>query len=124
MDKYNKNCNKHFILSLNEKYRISYYSDEDNKKFIILKLNNKVLWAKYKILCSFDINTNYLKAASDMIIIEKSVIDNKLNFKNIKDIKELDVYIVDNILQSYIGYVVENVNNIRYYIGIEKIIRF
>jgi len=124
MDKYNNNCNKHFINYINQKYKISYYSDEDNKKFIILKLNDKILWAKYKIICSFDINTGYLKKAKDMIIIEKMILDDKLNISQKSNLKELDDYIVNNILNHYIGYVVENVNNMKYYIRIEKIIRF
>jgi len=124
MEKYDNNCDIHFVTKINNKYIISFYSDDDNKKFIILKNNNKLLWCKYKLLCSYDIQKKILKEASDMIIIEKSIIDDKLKYKSYKNINDLEIYIMNNILNYYIGYIVKQDKNIVYFFGIEKIIRF
>jgi hypothetical protein len=124
MERYNKKCNNNFTTSLNDKYNITFYSDDDNKKFIILKHNDKYIWAKYKIICSYNLNKNILKKASDMIIIEKSILDTKINFKEYKTIDDIENNIMDKILDYYIGYVIKKDNNMIYFIGIEKIIRF
>lgn len=124
MENYDNKCDIHFVSKINNKYKISFYSDEDNKKFIVLKNNNKLLWCKYKILCSYDIKKNILKKASDMIIIEQYIIDDKINYKSYKNIDELETYIMNNILNYYIGYVVKQDKNIIYFFGIDKIIRF
>jgi hypothetical protein len=124
MENYDNKCDIHFVTKINDKYLISFYSDDDNKKFIILKNNNKLLWCKYKLLCSYDIKKNILKKGSDMIIIEKSIIDDKLNYKTYKNIDDLEKHIMNNILNYYIGYIVKQDKNIVYFFGIEKIIRF
>lgn len=129
MEKYNKNCNNNFTTKLNDKYNISFFSNNDGTKILILKLNDKILWTKYKILCSYDINNNVIKPASEMIIIEKSVLDNKLKINKLKineinKINEIENYIFENILNYYVGYIINKVNNIVYFIAIEKIIRF
>jgi hypothetical protein len=59
-----------------------------------------------------------------MIIIEKSIIDDKLNYKTYKNIDDLEKHIMNNILNYYIGYIVKQDKNIVYFFGIEKIIRF
>jgi hypothetical protein len=124
MERYNKKCNNNFNTSLNDKYDITFYSDDDNKKFIILKQNDKYIWAKYKIICSYDLNKNILKKAEDMIIIEKSIIDTKINFKEYKTIDDIENNIMKEVLNYYIGYIIKRDNNMIYFIGIEKIIRF
>ena len=124
MEKYNKYCNKNFISSLVNKYNVIFYSDNDNQKYIVLKLNDKSIWASYKILCSYDIKNNYLKLGNDMIIIEKSMLDINFSPKNIKSINNLDEYIYSNIVNTeYIGFVIKKRGNINYYFGIKKIIR-
>ncbi len=125
MEKYNKNCNNNFTTKLNDKYNISFFSNNDETKILILKLNDKILWAKYKIICSYDINKNIIKPASEMIIIEKSILDNKLKINSkMNKIDEIENYIFENILNYYVGYIINKVNNIVFFIGIEKIIRF
>lgn len=129
MEEYNRKCNNNFLTSINDKYIISFYDNNDNEKIIILKLNNKVIWATYKIICSYNINKNIIKLASDMIIIEQKIIDHKLiddkrNLKKYKSIDDLENYIMENILAHYIGYVIKQDSHIIYFIGIEKIIRF
>lgn len=123
---YNNKCNENFKTNINNKYLISYYSDENKKKFIhLIDSNNKILWCEYKILCSYYENHNILKMATDMIIIEKYIIDNKIKIDNIKNIEELEKNIMIKILDTnYIGYIKKkDKNNIYYYVLIEKIIR-
>jgi len=122
---YNNNCNENFKTNINNKYSISFYSDKNKKKFISLfDLNNKILWCEYKILCCYDKKKNILKNAKDIIIIEKSILDNKIKLDNIKNINELEKNIMKKTLDNnYIGYIKHKINNIYYYILIEKIIR-
>lgn len=124
MEDYNNKCDIHFITT--NKYSFFFHSDIDKNKFIILKNNNKLLWCKYKILCSYNLRENILKKSSDMIIIEKSIIDDKLNYKSYKNFKELNTHIQKNVLDYYIGYIViiGQDNNICFFIGINEIIRF
>ncbi len=123
MENYNANCNKHFVISANDKYKVRFYSDEDSSKFIILTNNNGTLWAKYKILCAYNTATNNLKKAKDMIIIEKSMLDDKLNFESYEDVNKLRNYIIDTVLDHYIGYITEQKDNTLYFFGISKIVR-
>lgn len=124
MEEYNKNCNEYFTTEKNNKYLVSFYDDEDNQKFILLKHDNKTLWCKYKILCSFNIKRHIIRKASDMIIIEKDIKDYNMNFKTYEDIYELEKYIISDILKYYIGYVFRQTNDNVYFFAIEKIIRF
>lgn len=126
---YNNKCNKNFKTNINNKYEMSFYSDKNKKKFIhLIDSNYKILWCEYKILCSYHEKKNILKMATDMIIIEKSVIDYDIKIEidnNIKNIEELEKYIMIKILDTnYIGYIKKKDNNsIYYFILIEKIIR-
>lgn len=126
MEIYDKKCDIHFNSKINNKYLVSFYSNEDDKKFIILKNNNKILWCKYKLLYSYNIKKNILQNAREMIIIEKSIIDNKLklNDKKYKNINDFENYIINNVLDYYIGYITKQDKDIVYFIGIEQIIRF
>lgn len=131
MESYNKKCNKNFITDINKKYNIMFFSDNDDKKIIILKINDKLIWAKYKILCSYDTQFNFLKLGTDMIVIEKSIIDNKLNkilkdnIKNIKNIDDLEKNIYLNVIDcDYIGIVSNRKKDtLHYYYVIEEILR-
>lgn len=112
MEIYNKKCDKNFITELNKKYIIDFYSDDNNKKYITLELNNRVIWVNYKILCSYDTKFNFLRLSTDMMIIEKSVIDTKLskilNKKEIKNIDDLEINIMENIINTdYIGFIIK-----------------
>ena len=121
---YNKECNKNFTTDLNKKYNIDFYHNNDNQKFLILKMNSKTIWVSYKFLCSYDVKYNYLKHANDMIIIEKSIIDDKISLKNIKNINDLESNIMKNILNNdYIGYVIKTKGDINFYFLINKIIK-
>jgi len=124
VEKYNKKCDEHFITNINDKYNILFYSNNDDQKYIILKLNDKSIWTTYKILCSYDDKFSYLKKAKDMIIINKNILDNKFNPPHIKDINDLVNEIYNYISESdYIGFVIKNKGTINYYFGINKIIR-
>ena len=124
IEKYNKKCDEHFITNINDKYNILFYSNNDEQKYIILKLNDKSIWTSYKILCSYDDKFSYLKKAKDMIIINKNILDNKFNPQNIKDINDLINEIYNYISESdYIGFVIKKKGTINYYFGINKIIR-
>lgn len=126
---YNNNCNKYFHTDLLDKYNIHFYSN-NNLNFIVLNskvnINTNEIWALYNICCSYDIVHNFLLRANDMIIIEKSIIDNKIIFdekkiKNVDDLeKQIKTQIIDN---SYIGYTKSIKNNIIYYYLIKEIIK-
>ncbi len=123
IEKYNKVCDKYFTTDFNNKYNIIFYSNTDEQKYIILKSNDKTIWATYKILCSYDEKFSYLKLAKDMIIINKKILDNKFNpsIKNDNElVNEIYKYIYDS---DYIGFVIKKKGSINYYFGINKIIR-
>lgn len=122
IEKYNKICDKHFISDINNKYNIIFYSNNDEEKYIILKNNDKTIWATYKILCSYDEKFSYLKLAKDMIIINKNILDNKFNSTHKENdlLKDIYNYISDS---KYIGFVIKKKGNINYYLAINKIIR-
>jgi hypothetical protein len=140
MEKYNKICNKYFTTYINNQYNITFndftdFNDsndinKNNNNIISLLLNNNLIWAKYKILCSYDINMNFLKLGTDMIIIEKSMIDININnilkkkYDLILNINDLEKCIMDNIFEyNYIGFVLNKKNSIYFYYLIEEIIR-
>lgn len=124
---YNSNCNKYFHTDLLDKYNIHFYSN-NNLNFIILNstvLNNEI-WAIYNICCSYDIVHNFLLRGNDMIIIEKSIIDNKMIFdeKKINNNDDLEKQIKTQIIDNgYIGYIKSIKNNIIYYYLIKEIIK-
>jgi hypothetical protein len=123
IEKYNKMCDKHFLLNINDKYNIVFYSNEE-QKYMILKNNDKTIWVTYKILCSYDEKYSYLKNGKDMIIINNNIIDDKFNAKQIKDntdlLEELCKYISES---DYIGFINRKKGHVNYYFGINKIIR-
>ncbi len=124
IEKYNKTCDKYFLSNINDKYNVIFYSNNEEQKYIILKMNDKTIWATYKILCSYDEKYSYLKVAKDMIIINDSIIDSKFNPKNIKNTNDLINEIYNYITESdYIGFVIKKKGNINYYFSIIKIIR-
>ena len=124
VEKYNKICDKHFITNINDKYNIIFYSNTDEQKYIILKINDKSIWATYKILCSYDEKYSYLKLAKDMIIINKNILDNKFNPIHIKNENDLMNEIYTYLSESdYIGFVIKKKGSINYYFCISKIIR-
>jgi len=126
IDKYNKKCDKNFTTDMNNKYNIIFYSNTDEQKYIILKINDKTIWATYKILCSYDEQYSYLKLAKDMIIINKNILDNNFNpkYKDNENKTQLLNDIYTYITESdYIGFVIKKKGNIVYYFGINKIIR-
>ena len=124
---YNNNCNKYFHTDLLDKYSIHFYSN-NNLNFIVLNSSifNNEIWTTYNICCSYDIVNNFLLRGNDMIIIEKSIIDNKilLDDKKIKNIDDLEKQIKMQILDNgYIGYVKSKKNNIIYFYLIREIIK-
>lgn len=124
---YDKKCDIHFITKYNEVYNVFFYNDENNQKFLILEnLEKKYMWCSYKLLCSYDKNTNKIKLAKDMIIIESSIIDKniKIDDKKIKNDKDIDSQIMEQIFNyDYIGFIKKIKENIIYYYLINKIIR-
>ena len=125
---YDKKCNIYFKSNLNDKYNIYFHSD-NNLKFIILKKEYLIIWAKYKILCSYDIKNNFLLTTKNMIIIEKELLDTSINLKNkdIKNITDLEIHIKSQIFNNeyneYIGYIKSQYEDIVYYYLIREIIR-
>ncbi len=114
---YNKNCNKYFDLTLYDKYNVYFYSN-NNLNFIMLKQKNikekNEIWVKYNICCVYDMQKNFVLKGEDMIIIEKELIDNKLNIddKKIKNINDLEEQIKKQIFNNeYIGYIKTNIKN-------------
>ncbi len=132
MDKYNNKCHKYFTSNLNHNYNISFYSNDDNKNFIIIKSqdNDLNIWADYKVLCSYNTKYNYLLEAKNMTLLEDKIKEtNMIIKKKINSQEDLDTYIMNNIFDSdyigekYIGYVVKRKGDINYYFLINKIIR-
>ncbi len=126
---YNSKCNKYFKTDMVDKYHIYFYL-KNNFNFIILRSNilntTNEIWAHYKICCSYDVNNNYLLKGKDMIIIEKSIIDDKILFdeKKIKNIDNLEEEIQKQLNdKGYMGYVKSKKNNIIYYYLITEIIK-
>ena len=96
---YNKKCNKYFTYNLLDKYVVNFYN-KNNINFITLQINDiKEIWVKYKILCVYDINNNFVLDKNDMIIIEKNIIDNNIiiNKKKITKIEDIDIQIHNQI---------------------------
>ncbi len=126
-NKYDKNCDIHFITKYNELYNIFFYNDDNNQKFLILEnIHKKFMWCQYKLLCSYDKNNNFIKMGNNMIIIESSIIDKniKINDKKIKNDKDIDLQIMEQIFDyDYIGFIKKTKENIIYYYLINKIIR-
>lgn len=123
---YNKKCNKYFKYNLLDKYIVNFYN-KNNINFITLKINNiKEIWVKYKILCVYDINNNYVLDKNDMIIIEKNIIDNNIiiNKKKINKMEDIDIQIHDQIFNyDNIGYIKSMYKNKCYYYLIKEIIK-
>ena len=128
---YNKKCNKYFNTKLVNTYNIYFYSN-NKLNFIILKSKNKNddindIWITYNICCIYDIQNNFVLKGSDIIIIEKNIIDDKIiiNETQIKNINDLEKQIHEQILNiGYIGYIKSNVrNNIVYYYLVKDIIK-
>jgi hypothetical protein len=128
-NEYNNKCNKYFHTDLLDKYNIHFYSNNE-LNFIILNSivndNKNEIWATCNICCSYDIEHNFLLRGNDMIIIEKSIIDNKILFddKKIKNIDDLENQIKKQIFDNeYIGYIKSTNKNIVYYYLIKEIIK-
>ncbi len=123
---YNKKCNKYFTYDLLDKYSVNFYN-KNNMNFITLQINNiKDIWVKYKILCIYDINNNFLLDKDDMIIIEKNMIDDNIEFnkKKINKLEDIDLQIHKQIFNfDNIGYVKTIYNNKCYYYLIKEIIK-
>ena len=124
--KYDKKCNKYLKIELLDKYKINFHKD-NNINFIILNMNIlESIWAKYKILCVYDINNNYLLETKDMIIIDKYILDNNIKFdKNkIKNNKDVETQIYEQIFNyDNIGFVKTIYDNKIYYYLIKEIIK-
>jgi hypothetical protein len=124
--KYNKKCNKYFTSEILDKYNIDFYNDNNNMNFIVLKIDNISIWAKYKILCIYDISNNFILESKNMIIIEKNILDNdiKFNKKHIKNINDLDNQIKEELFNyDNIGFVKTIYNDKCYYYLIKEIIK-
>ena len=123
---YNKKCNKYFTYNLLDKYIVNFYN-KNNINFITLQINDiKEIWVKYKILCVYDINNNFILDKNDMIIIEKNIIDNDIiiNKKKINKIEDIDVQIHNQIFNfDNIGYIKSIFDNKCYYYLIKEIIK-
>lgn len=127
IEKYNKHCNSNFKYELINKYDVNFYSDDNTQKYIILTLNSKSLWCEYKIICSFDIITQYIHWCNDMTSLEKSIKAN-LNIKNeyIKNNKKPDIalFLLDQTIKyDYIGLVSFSKNDVKYWGVVTKIIK-
>jgi hypothetical protein len=128
MEKYNSKCNKLFTSDINHKYNISFYNNDDNKNFIILRNpenNNLITWVDYKVLCSYHLKYNYLLDAKNMSLVEDKIKDTKFLIKDkINNVDELEQYIMKHLFDyDYIGYVVKRKGDVNYYFLINKIIR-
>lgn len=123
---YNKKCNKYFTYNLLDKYVVNFYN-KNNINFITLQINDiKEIWVKYKILCVYDINNNFVLDKNNMIIIEKNIIDNDIiiNKKKITKIEDIDIQIHNQIFNfDNIGYIKSIIDNICYYYLIKEIIK-
>lgn len=98
IDKYNTKFNKYFNYDIFDKYRIK-FTENNNLNLMILNDN---IWIKFKIICSC-INNNILWN-DNMILIEKKLLSNIKQNKNIKNINKLEEYILEYITE-------ENYNN-------------
>ncbi len=95
------------------------YNVNNDIYYISIK-NDKEIWYKYEIICSYNINSNEVLWAKDMIIIPKKI---KSDIKNkiVKTIKDLEDYILDN--NKYIKIISNNTENYKIYLGLTKIIK-
>ena len=95
------------------------YNTNNDIYYISIK-NDKEIWYKYEIICSYNIDTNEILWAKDMIIIPKKIKSN-ITSKEIKSIIELEEYILDN--SKYIKVISDNKENYKIYLGLTKIIK-
>jgi hypothetical protein len=95
------------------------YNTNNDIYYISIKDNNEI-WYKYEIICSYNFDNNKILWATDMIIIPKKIRSN-INAKEIKNINELEKYILDN--SKYIKIISENKENYKIYLGLTKIIK-
>lgn len=121
IDKYNTKCNKYFKYNIFDKYKIKF---TDNNKINIMILNDK-LWIKFKIICSF--SNNKILWSNDMILIEKNLLSNIKQDKNIKNINNLEEYILEYITKNNyndcLGIIKNNIDSTFIYYEIIKIIK-
>jgi hypothetical protein len=96
------------------------YNTNNDIYYISVNENNLEKWYKYEIICSYNFENNEILWAKDMIIIPKKLKSN-INSKKIKNINELQEYILDN--SKYIKIISDNRNNYKIYLGLTKIIK-
>lgn len=109
--------NKNYNI-VNEQY-IKYNTNNDIY-YISIKDKDKEIWYKYEIICSYNFENNEILWATDMIIIPKKIKSN-ISSKKIKNINELEEYILDN--SKYIKVISDNKDNYKIYLGLTKIIK-
>ena len=95
------------------------YNTNNDIYYISIKSDTET-WYKYEIICSYDINSNEVLWGKDMIIIPKKI---KSDIKNkiVKNMKDLEDYILDN--NKYIKIISDNTENYKIYLGLTKIIK-
>jgi hypothetical protein len=95
------------------------YNTNNDIYYLSIK-SDKEIWYKYEIICSYNIENNELLWAKDMIIIPKKIKSN-ITSNKIKNITELEEYILDN--NKYIKIISNNTENYKIYLGLTKIIK-
>ena len=95
------------------------YNTNNDIYYISIKSDTET-WYKYEIICSYDINSNEVLWGKDMIIIPKKIKSN-ISSKKIKNINELEEYILYK--SKYIKVISDNKENYKIYLGLTKIIK-
>ena len=93
-------------------------NDEDY--FISIENNNKVIWYKYEIICSYNNQNNRILWAKDMLLIPK-YLKSKLYLDKYKTKKDIEKYCRGK--SSYIDIVEHNNANFTIFLGLTKIIK-
>ncbi len=104
--------------NINNQQNIKYNTNNDIY-YISIK-SDKDIWYKYEIICSYNFENNEILWAKDMIIIPNKLKSN-INPKKIKNINELEEYILDK--SKYIKIISDNTENYKIYLGLTKIIK-
>lgn len=125
---YDAYCDVRFNSGSLNRYKIDYFADDNEQRYIIVKNEDVNIWAKYKILLSYDVLSKEILWGDKMWLIPKDVVANTKDLRKLKEFKNKKESIDEICMKAaiklkYKGIVYDNKKDIKVCILITDVVR-